>query len=123
MAINFLFINYEKLIIAFDREIEDSGDIEDTISKTLGVLMEGKLRKTEQSSGAGTIFPLYGVELKAVELLPSGELSLTLYDPYFETLGGSCYAGSLASMIEATAKQFPEVKSVKILSVEGVFEA
>jgi spore germination protein GerM len=114
--------NYQALI-AFEREIEDSGDLEDTISKTLEVLMEGKLKKTEQSSGALTIFPLYGVELKAVELSQEGELFLTFYDPYFETSGGSCNTSVLVSMIEATAKQFPEVKSVKILPLGEVFGA
>ena len=45
-------------------------------------------------------------------------LTLEFNDPNGKTVGGSCRVGILWFQIEATAKQFPEVKEVRFLPEE-----
>lgn len=101
-------------LVAVERNIFVSDDI---ISSTIQLLLEGKLTDAEKASGISTEFPLLGVALQKSSL-QNGELTLTFSDLENKTVGGSCRVGVLWSQIEATAKQFSEVKSVKFLPEE-----
>ena len=79
--------------------------------------MQGQLIQTEKSQGISTEYPLPVVALKSANL-KSGVLTLEFSDPQNKTVGVSCRAGILWFQIEATAKQFPEVKSVKFVPEE-----
>lgn len=95
------------------RKISSDNIIEDTIK----LLLRGELSAEERARGVTTEYPLSGVELIKSEL-NNGTLTLTFSDPNNKTGGGSCRVGILWFQIEATAKQFPEVKQVKFLPEE-----
>ncbi|MDP2705379.1 MAG: GerMN domain-containing protein [Patescibacteria group bacterium] len=97
-----------------ERKIENSTmPIEDTIN----LLLKGELTEAEKKQGLMTEYPLPGLELKSTEL-KNGLLTLTFSDTENKTGGGSCRVGILWFQIEATAKQFPEVSSVRFLPEE-----
>ncbi len=87
------------------------------IKDTIEILLRGKenLSQEEIEKGITTEFPLEGLKLKSVNLKPEGLLFLEFEDPLNKTSGGSCRVKILWSQIEATAKQFPEVKKVQFL--------
>lgn len=85
------------------------------IADTVRLLLKGELSDAEKQQGISTEFPLAGFELEKAALGAKGGLTLTFKDPQNKTSGGSCRVSVLYAQIEATAKQFPEVKSVKIL--------
>ena len=70
------------------------------------------------AQGITTEFPLDGFKLKSVNLKNDGTLILEFDDPLNKTLGGACRVGILWFQIEATAKQFPQVKKVQFLPEE-----
>jgi hypothetical protein len=90
-----------------------SGDslIEDTIK----LLLAGGITAEEKAAGISTEFPLPDFKLESSSLDKNGVLTLTFQDPQSKASGGSCRVGVLRMEIEATAKQFPEVKSVRIM--------
>jgi putative hemolysin len=90
------------------------------IQDTIKLLLSGKLTKEEQAQGISTEYPLEGLSLEETSL-KNGILTLKFNDPNYKTSGGSCRVGILWSQIEATAKQFPEVKEVYYLP-EEVFQ-
>lgn len=69
----------------------------------------------------GTEYPLSGLSLTSASLT-SGVLTLTFRDPQGKTVGGSCRVGVLSAQIEATAKQFGGVTSVRFAPQDGVFQ-
>ena len=83
-------------------------------------LMQGRLTEAERAQGLITEFPLAGVTLKNITLV-DGVATLTFDDPQGSTSGGSCRVGILWHQIEATAKQFPTVQSVRFLP-EDLFQ-
>jgi spore germination protein GerM len=87
------------------------------ISDTLNLLLAGQLTAEEEKQGISTEYPLAGLELIKTDL-ENGHLTLTFNDPLYKTGGGSCRVGILWFQIEATAKQFPEVKEVRFLPEE-----
>jgi hypothetical protein len=87
------------------------------IQDTIKLLLKGELTSAEKSLGITTEYPLQGLSLTAASL-NNGVLTLTFNDPEYKTGGGSCRVGILWFQIEATAKQFPEVKQVKFMSEE-----
>lgn len=87
------------------------------IQDTIKLLLLGKLMQQEKDLGISTEYPLEGFFLEAVSPR-GGILTLTFQDPNSKTVGGSCRVGILWFQIEATAKQFPEVKEVKFLPKE-----
>jgi spore germination protein GerM len=87
------------------------------IQDTIKLLLKGGLTQEEKDKGVSTEYPLSGVELTGASL-NNGELKLSFNDPENKTGGGSCRVGILWFQIEATAKQFGEVKSVKFLPEE-----
>lgn len=87
------------------------------IADTVRLLLRGELSPEERAAGLTTEFPLAGVSLQSASL-QGGTLTLTFADPQNKTSGGSCRAGVLWFEIEATAKQFPGVQTVRYLPEE-----
>jgi spore germination protein GerM len=106
-----------KGLVAVER---DAIVTETPISSTISLLLEGKITDEEKRMGITSEFPLDGLSLSDESLL-DGVLTLTFSDKNNKTSGGSCRAGILWSQIEATAKQFPDVESVRFLP-EDVFQ-
>jgi len=98
-------------LVAVDRQISSS---QTPIQDTIKLLLQGQLTQQEKSQGISTEFPLSGVTLKSANL-SGGVLTLEFTDPQNKTSGGACRAGILWYQIEATAKQFSEVKSVRFI--------
>jgi len=87
------------------------------IQDTIRLLLEGKLTPEEKAAGITTEYPLESLKLLGANL-KNGTLTLTFDDPLNKTGGGSCRVGILWFQIEATAKQFLEVKNVRFLPEE-----
>lgn len=87
------------------------------IQDAIKLLLLGELKDSERAQGITSEFPLQGVTLKAASLT-NGVLTLTFADPQNKTGGGSCRVSILWNQIETTAKQFPEVKSVRFMPSE-----
>ncbi|MDP2930245.1 MAG: GerMN domain-containing protein, partial [bacterium] len=87
------------------------------IQDAIKLLLQGKPTEEEKARGITTEYPLEGLSLKGASL-KNGILTLEFDDPSNRTGGGSCRVGILWFQIEATAKQFPEVKSVRFLPEE-----
>lgn len=85
------------------------------IEDTIKLLLAGGLTAEEKTAGISTEFPLQGFELESSSLDQNGVLTLTFQDPQAKASGGSCRVGVLRMEIENTAKQFSEVKSVRIM--------
>lgn len=90
------------------------------IQDAIKLLLKGELTPQERSQGITTEFPLLGLELKGASI-KDGVLTLEFNDPQNRTSGGSCRVSILWFQIEATAKQFIEVSSVRFLP-EGLFQ-
>lgn len=101
-------------LVAVSRNISSSGDL---IENTIKRLLEGGLTEEEKAAGVTTEYPISGLTLQKTDL-QSGVLTLTFDDSENKTVGGACRVGVLWSQIEATAKQFPEVKEVKFMPQE-----
>jgi spore germination protein GerM len=104
-------------LVPIEREIPVS---QTPIKDTIELLLRGKENLTEEelAQGITTEFPLDGFKLKSVNLKNDGTLILEFEDPLNKTVGGACRVGILWFQIEATAKQFPQVKEVKFLPEE-----
>jgi len=101
-------------LVSVEREIP----ITDTpIQDTIKLLLLGQLTEEERARGIDTEYPLEGFFLKGASL-NNGILTLEFEDPNNKSGGGSCRVGILWFQIEATAKQFPEVKQVRFLPEE-----
>lgn len=87
------------------------------IQDAVSLLLRGEIFDEEKAQGVTSEFPLSGVALTAASL-EDGVLTLTFDDPENLTGGGSCRVGILWFQIEATAKQFPEVTSVRFMPEE-----
>lgn len=87
------------------------------IQGTIKLLLSGRLTDEERARGIGTEYPLEGLSLKGASL-KDGVLTLEFSDQNNKTVGGSCRVGILWFQIEATAKQFPEVRQVHFLPEE-----
>lgn len=87
------------------------------IQDAVRLLLKGELTAAERARGITTEFPLPGVEL-AGAVLKNGVLTLEFKDPQNKTGGGSCRVGILWFQIEATAKQFSGVSSVRFIPEE-----
>lgn len=83
------------------------------LQDTLRLFLQGALTSSEKTLGITTDYPLSGVILQGASISPQGVATLNLSDPLKTTSGGSCKASVLQAQLEATAKQFKEVKSVQ----------
>jgi hypothetical protein len=84
------------------------------IQDSIKLLLRGELSSAEKAQGISTEFPLSGLSLKGASL-SGGVLTLEFNDPQNKTSGGSCRVNILRAQIEATAKQFTGVNSVRII--------
>src|SRR4030042_2528936 len=84
------------------------------IQNAIKLLIAGQLTAAEKAQGITTEYPLEGFSLKGASL-NNGVLTLEFQDSNNKTGGGSCRVGILWFQIEATAKQFPGVQSVRFL--------
>ncbi len=84
------------------------------LKDTINLLLKGEITESEKNSGITTEFPLQGVSLTSADI-SNGIATLTFSDPKNKTGGGSCRVSLLWSQIEATAKQFPNIDSVKFV--------
>jgi hypothetical protein len=100
-----------KGLVAVERQVSSTTT---PIQDAIKTLLEGKLTNTEKAQGISTEYPLPGLELRGASL-KDGTLTLEFVDPQNKTGGGSCRVGILWYQIEATAKQFPEVKNVRFI--------
>ncbi len=82
------------------------------LQDTIKLLLRGELTEAEKEQGLTTEFPLSRVTLLSASN-NDGTLTLTFRDPKNRTSGGSCRVSVMWSEIEATAKQFPGVNSVR----------
>ena len=87
------------------------------IQDTINLLLKGELTGQEKSAGVTTEYPLAGLTLKGASVYGTA-LTLEFTDPQNKTSGGSCRASILWAQIEATALQFPEVKSVNFIPTD-----
>lgn len=90
------------------------------IQDAIKLLIQGKLTQQEIAQGITTEYPLENFSLKGASL-KDGVLTLEFNDPRNKSVGGACRTGILWFQIEATAKQFPEVREVKFLP-ESLFQ-
>lgn len=104
-------------LVAVEREIPLTNT---PIKNIINLLLKGKENLTEEdiARGVTTEYPLEGLSLAEVNLKEDGTLILKFNDFLNKTSGGSCRVGILWFQIEATAKQFPEVKKVQFLPEE-----
>jgi hypothetical protein len=104
----------EKGLVARERILPKTST---PLQDTLELLLSGDLSVQEKSLGISSEFPLPRVTLETVEIVDSVAM-LTFSDPESKTSGGSCRVAILRAQIEATARQFDTVKSVRILPEE-----
>lgn len=84
------------------------------IQDVINLLLRGEISDEERREGLTSEFPLSGVVLQSASL-SNGTLTLTFNDPEHRTSGGSCRVNILREEIQATVKQWKEVKTVRIL--------
>jgi hypothetical protein len=93
---------------------------EDMLADTIKLLLRGELTSAEKAEDIQTEFPLSGLAL-ASGIGENGHAVLAFNDPQNKTSGGACRVNILRAQIEATAKQFPDIKTVHILP-EDLFQ-
>ncbi len=103
-----------KGLVAVERTIPQTSM---PLTETIKILLRGELSDEERAQGITTEFPLPGVVLEKA-VIENGIATLTFADPQNKTGGGSCRVSILWHQIEATAKQFPTVKSVRFMPEE-----
>lgn len=101
-------------LVAVERRIPVA---EAPLKAAIELLLRGELTLAERAQGLTTEFPLQGVVLTSASIT-DGVATLTFVDQLNRTSGGSCRVGVLWFQIEATAKQFPTVTSVRFLPEE-----
>lgn len=90
------------------------------LTDAIKFLLRGELSSEERAQGITTEFPLPGVSLTSASII-NGVATLTFADPQQKTGGGSCRVAILWAQIEATAKQFATVQSVRFMP-EDLFQ-
>ncbi len=101
-------------LVALRRDVPSTTD---AFGDAVREQLRGQLSGNEAAAGLATEFPLSGVELESAELT-DGTLTMTFADPYSLTGGGSCRVSIMRAQLEASAKQFPQVREVRILPEE-----
>jgi hypothetical protein len=101
-------------LVAVDRVIPKTTT---PLTDAVRLLLRGELSSAERSQGLTTEFPLSGVTLTSA-VVTNGAATLTFNDPQNKTGGGSCRVAVLWAQIEATAKQFSTVSTVRFMPAE-----
>lgn len=87
------------------------------LADAVRLLLRGEISNGEKASGIESEFPLAGLTLESASITDE-VATLAFDDPQNRTVGGSCRTGILWAQIEATAKQFSTVKSVRFMPEE-----
>lgn len=90
------------------------------LADAVKLLLRGEISDEERTSGIESEFPLSGVTLTSATIT-DGVATLTFDDPQNKTGGGSCRVAIVWAQIEATARQFPTVTSVRFIP-EDLFQ-
>lgn len=96
-------------LVAVERVIQRTNT---PLQDTIKLLLRGELSAEERAQGLTTEFPLSRVTLLSASN-NNGVLTLAFRDPRNRTSGGPCRVSVMWSMIEATAKQFPGIETVR----------
>jgi hypothetical protein len=104
----------KKGLVSVDRTIPDTLT---PLTEAIKLLLLGNISMEEKADGVQSEFPLPGVTLTKASI-QNGIATLTFSDPQNKTGGGSCRVAILSAQIEATAKQFETVKSVRLMPEE-----
>ncbi|MDP3958424.1 MAG: hypothetical protein Q8Q36_03110 [bacterium] len=104
-------------LVPVERFLPRAEDRKTLIEEAVKLLVRGELSEAEKAQGISTEYPLPGLSLSDAEL-ENGTLTLLFEDPSNRSVGGSCRVGILWFQIEATARQFEEVRSVKFAPEE-----
>jgi hypothetical protein len=108
----------DKGLVSVERKIPiTQTPIQDTINE----LIRGNLTLQERAGGLTTEFPLLGLNLLSANV-KNGTLTLEFEDNLHRSVGGACRVGLLWAQIEATAKQFPQIKQVKWIPEDELFQ-
>ncbi|MFZ2150998.1 MAG: GerMN domain-containing protein [Candidatus Absconditicoccaceae bacterium] len=99
-------------VLPVERIISGSKNV---IEDTINALLEGGLTSEERAKGFITEFPNQDFRLISSNLTSDGTLELIFNEVPGFTSGGSARVFILRSAIEKTAKQFANVKYIKIL--------
>lgn len=102
-------------LVAVDRTIPKTTM---PLTEAIKLLLRGEISAEEKAQGVTSEFPLPGVSLVSATVSEAGVATLTFSDPNGRLGGGSCRIAILWAQIEATAKQFPTVQSVRFLPEE-----
>jgi len=87
------------------------------LKDSIQLLLRGEMSDEEHSRGITSEFPLPGVSLSNASIV-NGVATLTFSDPAHKTSGGSCRASILRAQVEATARQFSSVTSVRFMPAD-----
>ena len=101
-------------LVAVERSIPKTST---PLTDSIKLLLRGKLPAEEKAQSITTEFPLTGLSLVGASIIGSAA-TLTFFDSQGGTVGGSCRVAILWYQIEATAKQFPTVTSVRFMPEE-----
>jgi hypothetical protein len=104
----------EKGLVAVERVIPET---QTPLTEAIKLLLRGEISPDEENLGIESEFPLDGLSLKSATI-QNGVATLTFADPQNKTVGGACRVSVLWNQIEATAKQFPTITSVRFLPEE-----
>ena len=104
----------EKGLVAVTRVIPRTNT---PLQDTLKALLRGELTAEEKAEGMTSEFPLSRVTLMSASN-NNLVITLTFRDPRNRTSGGSCRVNIIRKSLEATAKQFPGVESVRFMPAE-----
>jgi spore germination protein GerM len=104
-------------VLPVEREIPRTAT---PIADTIRLLIEGNLTDAERAAGFSTEFPHPRFTLLRADL-KDGVLTLAFPEVPGFTMGGAARVTLLAAQIEKTARQFPEVKEVR-LEPESLFQ-
>jgi hypothetical protein len=94
-----------------EREIPKTDNL---VLDTINILIKGDLEISERTNGFYTEFGRPDFKFRGIGF-EKGILTLEFSEIPGFTSGGACRIGLLKAQIEKTAKQFPEVKSIKFL--------
>ena len=88
------------------------------LQDAIEMLLRGELTSAERDAGITTEFPLEGLRFVDMSNESDGVYELRFEDLNGKTVGGSCRVSILRAQIEATAKQFDGVQTVRIMPEE-----
>lgn len=104
----------KKGLVALERVIPQTTT---PLMDAIRLLLRGEISPEERARGVTSEFPLAGVTLTGASI-QNEAATLTFDDPQNKTGGGSCRIAILWAQIEATAKQFSTVKTVRFIPEE-----